>query len=222
MPTCRIERERREQFLLDPTRHQVSGSAQPTVPRSEEDSLGLALSPRLVTYMHMYALSKDRSLMARLGRPRARQAPLVVYVDPMPRSPPRAAAQSGHILRGASPRACKKTLCVLRAHVRWTCACGECAAVEEGSSSFLGFSLVVVYWCFLMICRLWPDCTTSLLRYKLENRLSLGGALCRRFVAVQTRKPRPLSVVRCTADLMWYNSENLWLSTMECRRPSQW
>ena len=36
--------------------------------------------------------------------------------------------------------------------------------------------------CFDFDCRLWPDCTTSLLRYKLENRLSLGGALCRRFV----------------------------------------
>ena len=55
---------------LEPTRHQASDSAQPTVPRSEEDSLGLALSPRLVAYM--YALSKDRSLMPRLGRPRAR------------------------------------------------------------------------------------------------------------------------------------------------------
>ena len=84
MPTCRIGRERREQLLLDPTRHQGSGSAQPTVPRSEEDSLGLALSPRLVAYMYMsmYTLSEDRSLVARLGRPRARQAPLVVYVDP--------------------------------------------------------------------------------------------------------------------------------------------
>ena len=29
---------------------------------------------------------------------------------------------------------------------------------------------------FAFVCRLWPDCTTSLLWYKLENRLSLGGA----------------------------------------------
>ena len=43
---------------------------------------------------------------------------------------------------------------------------------------------------FSLMCRLWPDCTTSLLRYKLENRLSLGGVLCRRFVAVYKPETR--------------------------------
>lgn len=84
-----------------------------------------------------------------------------------------------------------------------------CCSVEEGSSSFLGFSLAVERWCFLLMCRLWPDCTISLLRYKLENRLSLGGALCRRFVAVQTGKDR----------VSFGGTLHRWLDVVQVRKP---
>ena len=67
---------------------------------------------------------------------------------------------------------------------------GECAAVEEGSSSFLGF----FGWQTLLVVRfesrLWPDSTTGLFWYKPENRVSLGGTLRRRYAVVHTGKPR--------------------------------
>ena len=66
---------------------------------------------------------------------------------------------------------------------------GECAAVEEGSSSFLGF----FGWQTLLVVRfesrLWPDSTTGLFWYKPENRVSLGGTLRRRYAMVHTGKP---------------------------------
>ena len=86
------------------------------------------------------------------------------------------------------------------------CLC-ECAAVEEGSSSFLGFLL-------LLYADLFFD-------------VSLMAGLHHQFVAVQTGKPplsrrcavppvccgtnqktASLSVERCAADAIWYTSEH--------------
>ena len=71
----------------------------------------------------------------------------------------------------------------------WSVHVGECAAVEEGSSSFLGF----FGWQTLLVVRfesrLWPDSTTGLFWYKPENRVSLGGTLRRRYAMVHTGKP---------------------------------
>ena len=105
-------------------------------------------------------------------------------MHPYAPQPPRAAAFCG----GRGHASIQKTIVCGR-------VCGEgvlVVSVLQWRKVLLPFS---VFSCccmliFSLMCRLWPDCTTSLLRYKLENRLSLGGVLCRRFVAVQTRKPR--------------------------------
>ena len=89
---------------------------------------------------------------------------------------------------------------------------GECAAVEEGSSSFLGF----FGWQTLLVVRfesrLWPDSTTGLFWYKPENRVSLGGTLRRRYAMVHIGKPRPSR--RCAAPPVCYGAH---LKTMSLR-----
>ena len=67
---------------------------------------------------------------------------------------------------------------------------GECAAVEEGSSSFLGFFGRQTFLVVRFESRLWPDSTTGLFWYKPENRVSLGGTLRRRSAVAQIGKPR--------------------------------
>jgi hypothetical protein len=78
----------------------------------------------------------------------------------------------------------------------WMCAVcdvvyvrvGECAAVEEGSSSFLGFFGWQTFLVVRFESRLWPDSTTGLFWYKPENRVSLGGTLRRRYAMVHIGK----------------------------------
>ena len=83
----------------------------------------------------------------------------------------------------------RKNVLDVRCAISWSVRVGECAAVEEGSSSFLGF----FGWQTLLVVRfesrLWPDSTTGLFWYKPENRVSLGGTLRRRYAMVHTGKP---------------------------------
>jgi hypothetical protein len=94
---------------------------------------------------------------------------------------------------------------------------GECAAVEEGSSSFLGF----FGWQTLLVVRfesrLWPDSTTGLFWYKPENRVSLGGTLRRRYAMVHIGKPRPSR--RCAAPPVCYGAHRKTMSLRHAEPP---